>query len=107
VKTGQYKKARIVVSYEIDSPGLFSLRVHMRDMSAYVFSLGPGHVPGESISYETTIRAFLYCPDTERVKNMKWGLVVIAAVYSPGLFSLRVHMRDMSAYVFSLGPGHV
>ncbi|RUS05859.1 hypothetical protein EFW58_01898 [Bacillus velezensis] len=42
--SGQYKKARIVVSHEIDSPGLFSLRVHMRDMSAYVSSLGPGHV---------------------------------------------------------------
>ncbi|KYC88229.1 hypothetical protein B4140_1405 [Bacillus amyloliquefaciens] len=42
--SGQYKKARIVVSHEIDSPGLFSLRVHMRTYPAYVFSLGPGHV---------------------------------------------------------------
>ncbi len=37
--------------------------------------------PGESISCETTIPGFLYCPETERMKNMKWGLVVIAAVF--------------------------
>ncbi len=40
-----------------------------------------GKSPGESISCETTIPGFLYCPETERMKNMKWGLVVIAAVF--------------------------
>ena len=35
----------------------------------------------ESQSHVRRLSGLLYCPDTERVKNMKWGLVVIAAVF--------------------------